>query len=519
MRIRHSLLFAALVWSLVAPHVTRADDPSPTPLAIGSRRELFIDDALIDKLSGGAQQRLHSPEPRELSLKCTEPWEGSGSGYFSVFRDGKRFRMYYRASQLDVVDGKFKTDDHPIFICYAESDDGVTWRKPQLGLYEFRGSKANNIVLAPELLCGTTADLGHPAFFLDENPQASADGRYKAIFGSHGKRGLIPYQSPDGLHWKPMSQSPVVTHGAFDSQNLAFWDPHLGAYRAYWRYFTGGTTNDTTWKPGGARAIRTAISSDLLTWTGQADLTYVDSPLEHMYGNGVKPYHRAPHLLLGLPTRYANRRSPESTAALPDRDIREKRGAINPRYGNALTETQLMVSRDGVHFKRWNESFMRPGPERQGTWNYGHLYTAWHLLETNTALGAGPELSFYSTEGYWSPLGTSLRRYALRLDGFVSVGAPRSGGELLTKPFTFTGKALSLNFATSAAGSIRVELQSEGGQPLPGFTLADCPEIFGDTVDRKVPWPVTSDLAPLAGKPVRLRFVLDDADLFAFRFE
>ena len=93
-----------------------------------------------------------------------------------------------------------------------------------------------------------------------------------------------------------------------------------------------------------------------------------------------------------------------------------------------------------------------------------------------------------------------------------------SGGELLTKPIRFTGKKLALNFSTSAAGSMRVEIQDAEGNAIPGFSLDDCPPQFGDTIERTVTWKNGGDVGSLAGKPVRLRFVLQDADLFAFHF-
>jgi hypothetical protein len=92
------------------------------------------------------------------------------------------------------------------------------------------------------------------------------------------------------------------------------------------------------------------------------------------------------------------------------------------------------------------------------------------------------------------------------------------GGELLTKPLKFTGRELEINFATSAAGSIRVEMQNEAGQPLPGFALADSQSLFGDSLARKVSWAKGTDVSEVAGKTVRLRFVMQDADLYALRF-
>ncbi len=489
------------------------------PINVGDRRELFVEDALIETISGDASLRLHHPTPREIVLEHDEPWEGTGCGYHSVFRDGDRYRMYYKAWHIEVDDGKIDTGRHPLYCCYAESEDGIHWTKPKLGIHEFQGSKDNNITLASGTYGDLKADAGHPAVFRDENPEAPADARYKAVIRSSGKRGLLIFRSPDGLHWELMSEEPILNGvGAFDSQNLAFWDPTLGKYRAYWRAFSEGTVTDEAWKPGGYRIIRTATSDDLANWSKFQDLVYDDSPAEHLYTNQVKPYHRAPHLLIGFPTRYIDRGPSDAMAALPDPQDRERRAAANPRYGYAITEGLLMASRDGVHFKRWNEAFLRPGIERPGTWHYGHQYIGWHVVETASDLpGAPPELSLYATEGYWHGKGSALRRYTLRLDGFVSVNAGWKGGELVTKPLILDGESLSLNFATSAAGSVRVEVQSPDGEAIPGFSLDDCPAHFGDAVERTVRWKTGADISSLAGRPLRLRFVLKDADLYAFQ--
>ncbi len=485
------------------------------PIPIGSRLEMFVDDHLIESMSGQSRIDLHQPSPKELVLVHDKPWEGTGSGYHSVFQDGDLYRMYYKAWHLDVAEDKLKTDRHPLFCCYAESDDGIHWRKPNLGIHEFEGSKQNNIVMVSGEQGPLKVDAGHPAVFKDANPAAAADARYKAIVRSSGESGLIPMKSSDGIHFSPMTKAPILNGlGAFDSQNLAFWDPTLGKYRAYWRIFTEGIT-----KPTGYRAIRTATSEDLIHWDQHVDLTYFDSPPEHLYTNQIKPYPRAPHILLGFPARYVERDWSDSMKALPELKHRRMRASASQRYGTAATEGLLMVSRDGTKFKRYNEAFLRPGIERPGTWNYGHQYIAWHVVETESALqGAPRELSIYATESYWTGKGSALRRYTLRLDGFVSATAPLSGGELLTKPLVFEGDELAVNFATSAAGSLQVEIQDAEGKPLEGFALADCPPVFGDAIDRVVSWKNGADIRQLAGKPVRLRWVLKDADLYAFQF-
>lgn len=497
-----------------------AADESPAPAGavdIGARRELFIDRLLIDQLRGEARRRLHHPVPQDLALVHDAPWEGSGCGYHSIFQDGGLYRMYYKAWHLDVSDGKLASDRHPLYCCYAESDNGVEWRKPRLGLHRFEGSRENNIVLASGPIGPLEVDAGHPAVFKDGNPAAPADARYKAIVRSAGPNGLIPLKSPDGIGWSPMSDRPILSGlGAFDSQNLAFWDGALGKYRAYWRFFTAGVTNEKQWKPRGYRAIRTATSDNLIDWENPTALTYVDSPPEHLYTNQVKPYPRAPHLLIGFPTRYIERGWSDSMRALPEAEHRRQRAAVSLRYGTALTEGLLMASRDGVRFERWNEAFLRPGIERPGTWCYGQQYIGWHAVETASSLpGAPPELSLYATESYWTGPGSALRRYTLRLDGFVSVHAPMRGGELITRPLRFSGSTLRLNFATSAAGSLRVELQRADGTPWPGFALADCNELFGDSVDRPVTWKQRAGAKLPRGEVVRLRFALKDANLYS----
>jgi hypothetical protein len=495
----------------------------PKPLEdIGSRRELFVDDFLIDQMSGRAELRLHHPQPREIVIEHDAPWEGSGSGYHSLFKDGDLYRLYYKAWHLEGSQKNPYTGDADAHrLCYAESTDGVHWRKPELGLFEFNGSKKNNIVIPSGPWGSMHLSAAESAVFMDENPNVPADARYKALVRSRKPFGLIAFKSGDGVRWTPMSEKPIITEGAFDSQNLAFWDDVRGEYRAYWRFFSEGVTNESTWKINGYRGIRTATSKDFMTWAPFQEISYFGAPTEiHLYTNQIKPYHRAPHLYVGFPMHYVDRGWSDSTRALPELENRELRASVNPRYGTAVSDSLLMTSRDGVRFKRWDEAFLRPGIEREGTWNYGHQCLAWHLIETPSDLigGAPNELSFYAVESYWTGNSSLLRRHTLRLDGFASLHAAVPGGEVVTRPLRFKGTVLRLNFSSAAAGGIRVELQDEGGRALPGFALADSQPVFGDALDRKVTWKGGSDLSALQGKPVRVRFVLEDADIFALRF-
>ena len=477
---------------------------------IGNRLELFVDDALIERLDGGVSLRLHAPAMREIVLVGDRPWEGNMcAGYKTCFRDGDRFRMYYQAWNGEIVEeeGKMRLAEAPIRIGYLESDDGIHWQRPSLGLIAVDGSTDNNIVF--EGIGPDCKGIHGFAPFKDANPDCPREARYKAVGAAQGwPTALYALQSPDGLRWSLMQEEPIITDGAFDSQNLAFWDGERGEYRAYVRDFKDD-----------CRGIKTCTSPDFLHWTAPEWLQYVDSPQEQLYTNQIMPYYRAPHILVGFPTRYVERPWSPSIEALPEVEHRRLRSRVSERYGTAVTDGLFMASRDRRTFMRWNEAFIRPGLRYEGSWTYGDCYQGWGLLETASDIAGAPnELSFFASEGYWRGTASAIRRYTLRIDGFVSVHAPLKGGEFTTKPLTFAGGRLTLNIATSAAGSARVEIQSVDGQPLEGFRLEECYDIIGDTLDYTPRWHNGADLRRLAGRPVRLRFVLADADLYSYRF-
>ena len=206
--------------------------------------------------------------------------------------------------------------------------------------------------------------------------------------------------------------------------------------------------------------------------------------------------------------------------ALRGQKNRQARFTRSTRYGTAVTDAVMLASRDGERVRLWEESFMRPGPRTKESWVYGDNFIFWGLVETASQLDDAPnEISFYSTESYWEGDSTKIRRSTLRLDGFVSAQATFAGGELVTKPLIFAGNALSINFETGGVGEVKVEIQDTDGKPIPGYTQAECFPIFGDHIDFPVSWKGRgTDVSALEGKPVRLRFTLKDADLYAFQF-
>lgn len=462
-------LFAAAMFHQAAQcqRVQAAD-----AIEIGERRELFVDDALIDETAGDLALKLHRPQPAEVVLTTDKPWEGNTSAYYTVLHDKALglYRMYYRGSHFDTATKKAA---HPEVTCYAESKDGVNWTKPELGLFEFDGSKKNNIVWKG---IGTHC----MAVFKDANPACPPEARYKAIGRGRptGKKGLYVSQSPDGIHWSFIKNEPVITEGYFDSQNLAFWDTHSQTYREYHRTFVNGV-----------RAIMTGTSDDFVNWTKPELLSYGDAPNDHLYTNAVQRYERAPHLLIGFPTRYL------------------------PKEGQRV-EPVFMASRDGTTFKRWPDAVIPEDAPQDRSGNRSN-YMTWGMVQLP---GNDREYSVYATEAYYTGPDSRVRRFTYRVDGFVSATGGSQGGTLTTKPIQFRGSQLEINFATQGKGQVRVELQTADGKAIPGFTLNNCSPLTGDATARKVQWNTKAVLPSWAGKPIRVKFEVTDGELYSYRF-
>lgn len=446
-------------------------EPEKGPVAIGSRIEMFVDDWLIDstRWHGQASLQLQTPQKREVVLVTDKPWEGPDSAYFTVFQDGSLVRLYYRG----LVPGGDRSTEQ--VTCYAESTDGVHFTRPNLGLVEFHGSKENNIIYR-----GVESHNFAP--FLDANPAVKPEERYKAVAGLQNQ--LYGFSSPDGVHWKKLQPEPVVTKGAFDSLNLAFWDEQTRTYRCFSRYLDGGV-----------RAIQHCTSTDFIHWSEPMPNRYAQgTPKEHFYTNGTRPCPGAPHIYLSFPKRF-----------VPERK------KLRNHKETGVSDAVFMSSRDGMNWDRtFLEAWVRPGLDERN-WTQRSNMPAWGIVQLNPE-----EFSMYISEHYEWP-DNRLRRITVRRHGFASVHATAVGGEFTTRPVSFTGNNLVLNYSTSAAGSIQVEIEDEQGKALNGKAAADMVPLFGDELDAVVQWNSGSDLSGLVGKPVRFRFILKDADLFALR--
>jgi hypothetical protein len=462
------------------------------PIAIGSRLEPFVDRHLIEKLDR-CTLRLHEPTLAGVALQLDAPWEGSFCGYFTALKDGDTYRLYYRGRPNLGRDGEDEV------TCVAESRDGITYTRPKLGLHEYNGSKDNNIILKEEPFTHNFAP------FIDTNPKCKPVERYKAVCGTV-KTGLVAWASPDGVHWKKMQNEAVFREGAFDSQNVAFWSESEQCYALYFRVFASTEEEAKKPKPKKYRTVSRTTSKDFLHWEKPERMSFGDTPAEHLYTNGTHPYYRAPHLYIAVPMRF-----------MPGRKVMTDEQAVQlgvqKGYASDCAEAVLMSSRGGTVYDRtFMEAWIRPGTD-VGNWASRAGLTSCGIVPTSPT-----EMSLYKQAHYAQP-STHVLRYKMRIDGFASVNAPYHGGGFTTKPLTFKGTKLTINFSTGATGGVQVEVQDAQGKPLPGFAIADSVEQIGDEIERTVSWKAGNDLSHLAGEPIKLRFSMRDADLYAIQFK
>ncbi len=432
-----------------------ADPVTSQVLDIGSRRELFVDKFLIDRLDN-ATLKLHEPQLASPMAESADNLE-----YGTIIKDGDLFRLYTRDARRSKFDG-----DVTEVTRYCESRDGIVWTKPKLGLVEIVGNKDNNVILHEPWVCHNFSP------FLDSRSGTKPKERFKALAGVHKGGGLVAFMSEDGIKWTRLNEAPVLTSidFAFDSQNVSFWSAAEQLYVCYFR----------TWKTphGELRTISRTTSQDFVHWT-EPEALHPNFLGEHLYTSQTHPYFRAPHIYIALPTRF------------------------HPGRG-ASTDILFMSTRGSAPYDRtFREAFIRPGLDL-ARWGNRSNYAALNVVPTSPT-----EMSIYTTP---------FRRFVLRTDGFASVHAGVDSGELLTRPLRFEGKEFVVNYATSAGGSLRVEIQEESGIPIPGFSLAESRNLVGDAIEQSVSWAKGSDVSLLAGKTVRLRFVMLETDLFAIQF-
>ncbi len=462
------------------------------PINLGQRRELFVDSFLIATKTN-VQFTLHEPRDEGSVMPFDGPWEGPFCAYVTILHSGDQFRAYYRGK----ADGS--RDGFNECTCVAESRDGIKWTKPKLGLVEMNGSKENNIILAENTFSHNFSP------FIDGNPAAKLEQKYKAIAG-YENSGLKAFCSGDGQHWQTIQYKPVLTTNdvpgfqfMFDSQNVSCWSEAENRYVLFFRVYTNHI-----------RRIARVDSKDYLHWENLQLMEYrgadgQPAPVENLYTSQTHPYFRAPQIYVAVAARF-----------MPGRQVltaeEAKAIGVHPKYFKDISDAIFMTSRGGnIYDRTYMGAFIRPGIGAEN-WVSRTTYPALNVVQTGTN-----EMSVYVNQNYAQPT-AHLRRYSLRLDGFSSLRAPYEGGEFTTKPVTFSGNQLLLNFSTSAAGGIKIAILDKTGKAIPGYTFADNIETIGNEIERPARWKKGTDLSQLVGQTVQLQFKMKDADLYAIQF-
>ncbi|MBI4893632.1 MAG: hypothetical protein HY821_23630 [Acidobacteria bacterium] len=517
-------------------------------LTVGTKKQLFVDYRFIESAEG---VKLVMNPPRrtgEVVVTPDAPWEKglTVASYSTVEgRDG-RVRMWYQVSGREHEAGK-----NPDFmgVAYAESEDGIHFKKPVLGLVERNGSRENNLVLPvdPKLMA-----IGGGSVMRDENPKCPPEERYKSwqkIYPKPGTGIQGPHRiwvSPDGLRWK-LSEKLVTGLHAADTQPTWFWDPRTGRYAGYsreWVQFEGEgkirmasynesddmhawenmqmvllpdeadfaaaprprfdvtkmTSEREVWSPLRAGAAK---ERDAEAAAGQDMVPMPGAPLD-IYGPGVFPYAEAEGVYVSLMQVFHHWQ-------------RQGRGSW-PDTG----DVRLAVSRDGKHFLApgGREPFLRLGPAGSfdSKWIWPMVRPVrmgdelWiYYFSTNVAHGGQMDAAAKAEE-------RAISRAVMRLDGFVSADFDYAGGTLITPPLRFEGSRLELNLDTGGGGAGWVEILDEKGRPVPGFSMVEADTLNGNSVRTAVAWKGKTDVSALAGRAVRLHFRMRGAKLYAFQF-
>ncbi|MFN0056780.1 MAG: hypothetical protein ACKV0T_31940 [Planctomycetales bacterium] len=480
-----------LISSAGAVPLVANDDPPPADRvrSIGANKVLLVDHEFIAK-SEGVRLKLHPPRKTgERLLESEHPWESATLNWFSVLRDESKYRMWYECYD---VEGWPTADDTS--FCYAESNDGVHWTKPRLGIVSYRGSKDNNILFR-QIGDGNHRSRVHGSgVFLD--PSAPPESRYKCV--SQGLfQGLAdrPYfvagmTSPDGLRWtrNPQPICPVFA----DSQYSGFWDAQQRRHVIFGRV-----------SGRGGRAIGRSASD---RFEGFAPFTRVletdedDAPDSDLYNPACQQYPDVPGLYLMFPSLF--------------------------RHRDDTLDIRLAVSRDGTNWTRpdRDQAFIPLGPPAQ--FDGGSLY-----MGNGGCLRTGEDLSFYFSGSALKHGETELEnltdsrnrrvisRAVARPDRLVSATAGVTTGQFDTPLVRFAGDKLVVNAAARPGGAVRIGLLDADGQPIPSRGVAECQALARDNEAWTVSWAEGRSVSGLSQQSIRLRIELRDADLFGFQFE
>lgn len=475
------LMYLIAAFLLVA-HAAHAQSLPEEPLNIGTQPQFVFDLHTIDnhwalRYKREAVQRVFH-QPKKFPGNPVIAGEG---GYATVHRDKNsgRFRMWYQtwvASGIKGQSGRYA-------IAYAESKDGIKWKLPKLGLYEWKGTKENNIVWT-----GHAGKRGSQVFFLDVPEQEKRGYQFVMLYGGRGGSHLVG--SHDGIHWDKKSVTRVVSIHS-DTQNALVYDPQKKEYvffcRAKHIYRTfRGKIIDT----GASRRIARMTSKELWTqWKSEPQTILVPDEMDAKANF---------NFFYGMPVRYH--------AGI-------YWGFLWPFKMNTDIHTELAWSRDGIQFHRLPDRPKLIERGKEGTWDDGMVFGGYQWIEM------GDEWWMYYA-GWDGPHGVSERTpgiglIKMRKEGFISMRGPRGGGVLCTRKLKWPGGKLLIN-ADARQGEVKVRVTDAKRKVVPGFDYDDCVTFTGDSVSQQIQWKSKS-VSDLKDRIIRFEFYLKEADLYTFR--
>ncbi len=502
------------------PLLFAPDSPRTGVVPLGSRKHVFIDDSFFAR----SEHITFSAHPPARVERVLDGITGQFRKHLTVVEDGDGLIRIYNGGPDD-------------WLMVHVSQDGVNFTAPDTGLHH-KGRK--NIVIAEP------APLGRP--FID--PNGPPEHRWKYVSGLEG-RGVYLYTSPDGWKWTRRRQAVLSFRSG--SQSSLFYDDQRRLYVGYHRTGFprsegGGTRREFVmtetkdiYRPwpvpllSAEQVYEIARTRPLRTpqpwWLDNGPLTpgdfgvelptvfapdpAIDPPGSGVYVPKAGKYPWAPDTYFAFPAMYFDYEEP-----LQPRTRRVLHEDKSRGLGSGLVETQVAVSRDGVHWQR----FPSPTYLQVGAYEGRSLHQI-YIAEGMVRRGDEIWQYFYGQEEYHSPArrnreGNGVYRAVQRLDGFVSADAPYDRlGEIVTRPFTFTGGRLVLNINTGGMGYAQVGFLDERGRPVPGFTSEDCVFINGNFIAHPAEWiDRGTDVASLAGRTVQLVIRMRGASLYALQF-
>jgi len=502
-----ALVFPALLFS----QTTKLERPAAPSLKKGEK-QLFVDSVMIREKQGVTRVVHPAKKLEQPVLQAEMPWEWKERNgvpdkrvniYGTVLRDDKTgaFQMWYADAG---------------HVLYATSQDGVHWERPILNIAG--GTNQTDLTLhSPSIICDQFEPdprrrykaVGSGSRGVDEARLRRLKDKFELVdwYRDKDQRLYWAAWSADGLRWT-VNPEPILL--GCDTITLS-QDPITGEYLAFHK-----RQGDP--RVIGIRQVFLSVSKDFEHWS-EPEPAMVADEMDHrearklkggiyseFYNMSAFPYGGQ---WLGLVTHF-RRVDPPSALFGNDEVNGQKRSATG------IIDVQLVHSRDG---RAWHRSSDRSPVIPLGP----HPYDAGTIMGLcNGPVIVGDEMWIYYT-AMTTPHGgltpekvQSVARASWRIDGLASLQAGEKPGIIETHEFVPEGTHLFVN-ANVGKGRLMVEVLDATGKTVEGYEKEACVIENQDSVKLAIQWKKVAALP--ARVPIRLRFHLENGDLFSYRID